>query len=371
MKYYLIAGEASGDLHGANLIRGLKKADAHPEVRAWGGDLMEAQGAVVVKHYRELAFMGFVEVVQNLRTILRNLKQCKSDILQFQPDALVLIDYPGFNLRIAKWAKKQGLKVIYYISPQIWAWHSSRVHGIKASVDLMFVILPFEQEFYARYDYPVVFTGHPLLDLIPGDAPAVDIRAIHPLDERPLIALLPGSRRQEISKMLPLFLQIAPTFPQYQFVIAAAPAIPEAFYRRIMATHQYTLPLLYGQTYPLLAHAHAALVSSGTATLETALFRVPQVVCYTANRLSYLIARRLANVAYISLPNLILNRPLLRELIQDDFNLAELERSLHHILMGDNRNQILQGYDELAAKLGTPGAAERAAGHLFSYLAKG
>ncbi len=371
MKYYFIAGEASGDLHGANLIRGLKTADAQASFRAWGGDLMQAQGAVIVKHYRDLAFMGFVEVVRNLRAILRNLKQCKADILQFQPDALVLIDYPGFNLRIATWAKKQGIKVIYYISPQIWAWHSSRVHGIKASVDLMFVILPFEQEFYARYNYPVVFTGHPLLDVIPGDAPTAGLSAQLSLDERPLIALLPGSRRQEINRMLPLFLQIAPKFPQYQFVVAAAPAIPEAFYRGIMATYQSEIPLLQGQTYPLLAHAHAALVSSGTATLETALFRVPQVVCYTGNRLSYLIARRLVKVPYISLANLILNRSLLRELIQDDFNLTELESSLHHILMEENRIQILQGYDELREKLGAPGAAERAAKRLFSFLSKG
>lgn len=371
MKYYLIAGEASGDLHGANLIRGLKKADAHPNFRAWGGDLMAAQGAEIVKHYRELAFMGFVEVVRNLPAILRNLKQCKADILQFQPDALVLVDYPGFNLRIAKWAKEQGLRVIYYISPQIWAWHSSRVHRIKASVDLMFVILPFEQAFYARYDYPVVFTGHPLLDVIPGDAPTVALSGIQPLDERPIIALLPGSRRQEIKRMLPLFLQIPPKFPQYQFVIAAAPAIPEAFYRDLMAACRCEVSLLQGQTYALLAHAHAALVSSGTASLEAALFKVPQVVCYTGNRLSYLIARRLVNVSYISLANLILDRPLLRELIQDDFNATELECSLHHILMEENRIRILQGYSELAAKLGRPGAAERAAKHLFSFLHRG
>jgi lipid-A-disaccharide synthase len=272
--------------------------------------------------------MGFVEVLKNLRTIVRNLRFCEQDILDYQPDALILIDYPGFNLRIAKWAKEQGIKVLYYISPQIWAWHTSRVHQIKATVDRMYVILPFEKEFYAKYNCEVDFVGHPLLDVVKGYAAAPDFRSKNGLTEAPIIALLPGSRKQEIIRMLSVMLEMAPLLPQYQFVIAGAPSMPVAFYEQILAEKQrpQNVKLVQKQTYDLLSQAEAALVTSGTATLETALFQVPEVVCYRGNNLSYQIAKRLISVKYISLVNLIVDKPLVKELIQNDFN-SKVEKS--------------------------------------------
>ncbi len=363
MKYYIIAGEASGDLHGSNLIRGLKAEDPDAVCRAWGGGLMEAAGGQLRKHYRELAFMGFWEVAKNIRTILGNIRFCKQDILDFQPDALILIDYPGFNLRIAKWAKSQGLRVYYYISPQLWAWHSSRVHGIKASVDRMFVILPFEEAFYRKYGYQADFVGHPLLDVI-GQAPEEGgFREKNGLDSRPIIALLPGSRRQEIERMLPVMLEVAPAFPDYQFVIAGAPSQEESFYKGIMDKSRAAawVRLVSNQSYALLRLAEAALVTSGTATLETALFGVPQVVCYKGSRLSYLIARRLVNVEFIALANLIAGREVVKELIQQDFNPARLKEELAKILEPGNRLRIREGYAQIRERLGQPGASGRTA----------
>lgn len=372
MKYYLIAGEASGDLHGSNLLKALREEDPQLECRAWGGDLLQESGATLVKHYRDLAFMGFIEVVKNLRTILRNLDFCKQDILQFQPDVLILIDYPGFNLRIAKWAKQNGIRVFYYISPQIWAWHTSRIHGIKASVERMFVILPFEKAFYARYGMDVDFPGHPLLDVTDHFQSDPAFRERNQLGPEPIIALLPGSRRQEISRMLPVYLAVIPHFPDYQFVIAGAPSIPDTFYHNLLdqSSSRQRAKLLTGQTYQILSHAHAALVTSGTATLETALFKVPEVVCYKGNPLSFLIARRLVNVRFISLVNLILDRLIVTELIQQECATERIASELKRLLDPAHRMQLKEDYAELIQALGTTGASQRAAKAMVAYLSE-
>jgi lipid-A-disaccharide synthase len=363
MKYYLIAGEASGDLHGSNLIKAIRQQDPAAECRIWGGDLMEAAGGVLVKHYRDLAFMGFVEVVRNLRTIMRNIAFCQKDIQAYQPDCLVLIDYPGFNLRIAKWAKPLGFKIVYYISPQIWAWHTSRVYEIKKNVDRMLVILPFEAEFYAKYDYAADFVGHPLLDVVTHYQPAPDFYTRNQIDYKPIIALLPGSRRQEISRMLDKMLAMAPLYPQYNFVIGAAPSMPLAFYEDILQERAQpsNVFIVQKQTYDLLSQAHAALVTSGTATLETALFKVPEVVCYRGGALSYWIARRLVDVKYISLVNLIADQLIVKELIQNDLTIPNLQQAFAEILEPIQRAKILEGYAFLHAQLGQPGASTRAA----------
>lgn len=370
MKYYLIAGEASGDLHGANLMKELKKQDPRAEFRCWGGDLMEAAGGHLVKHYRELAFMGFIEVVQNLRTILKNIRRCKEDIETYQPDALILIDYPGFNLRIAKWAGLQDLKVFYYISPQVWAWKARRVYDIQKYVDRMFVILPFEPDFYRKYDYEVHFVGHPLLDTLQDYTPPADFLPKNGLSEKPLIALVPGSRRQEIKTMLSIMLDMVDFFPAYQFAIAGAPSIPADFYRDILDHHPRAqqVRVLTGQTYDLISQAEAALVTSGTATLETALLGTPEVVCYRGNPLSYLIARQLVDIPYISLVNLILDRPLVRELIQKELNPQELKLALENILSEPGRSTVLAGYRELRAELGQQGASRRTAAGILEFL---
>ncbi len=369
MRYYLIAGEASGDLHGSSLVRALRQKDPAAAVRAWGGDLMAAAGAEVVKHYRDLAFMGFWEVAKNLPTILANFRSAKADILAWQPDVLILIDYPGFNLRMAKWAKSNGLRVFYYISPQLWAWHSSRVHLIKACVERMYVILPFEPEFYQRYDCEVEFVGHPLLDVVDSFQPPPAFRQMHGLDERPIIALLPGSRRQEISRMLEVMLQVVPHFPTHQFVIGAAPAIPKVFYQDIIHRSGLSgIHLVQGQTYALLRQAQAALVTSGTATLETALFDVPQVVCYRGSALSFWIARRLVNVSYISLVNLIADQPVVRELIQHELTAEHLRQELTLLLDETYAARIRQGYSLLRERLAPTGASQRTAARMVERL---
>jgi lipid-A-disaccharide synthase len=367
MKYYIIAGEASGDLHGANLIKSLKKQDSEAVIYAWGGDMMATEGAVLRKHYRDLAFMGFLEVVKNLRIILRNLAFCKKDILDFQPDVVIFVDYPGFNLRIAKWAKTQNLKTFYYISPQIWAWHTSRVHGIKKTVDKMFCILPFEKDFYQQYDYAVDFVGHPLLDVVAEakKQPLDDFRQQHGLDERPIIALLPGSRRQEVEKMLSIMMTVQPHFRDYQFVVAAASALPLSFYDNLLKNTEGG-KIVQNQTYPLLQIATAALVKSGTSTLETALFGVPEVVCYKGSKLSYAIAKRVIKVKYISLVNLISDREIVKELIQDDLTTENLVRELQNAL--DNQDVIKKQYDILRGLLGNAGASDKAAELMFKYL---
>ena len=369
MKYYIIAGEASGDLHGSNLIKAILRDDPRADIRCWGGDLMETAGAKLIKHYRDLAFMGFVEVLKNIRTILSNMRFCKQDILDFQPDALILIDYPGFNLRIAEWAAQHQIKVYYYISPQIWAWHSSRIKTIRRSVHQMYVILPFEKDYNQKQDYSVTWVGHPLLDVTQSFQPDPGFRERHQLDHRPIIALLPGSRKQEIQRMLEVMLTMVPRFPDYQFVIAGAPGMDQAFYQQILsALPEYPVPLISNQTYALLAQAQAALVTSGTATLETALFDVPQIVCYRGNPLSYQIARRLVDIKYISLVNLIADAPVVTELIQHECNPTRLEATLKQLLSPEKTREVKKGYAALRQILGEAGAAQRTAQAIISDL---
>lgn len=363
MKYYIIAGEASGDLHGSNLIKAIKVKDHDANIRCWGGDFMKAAGGTLVKHYKEMAFMGFLEVVTNINQIFRNIAFCKQDILQFNPDILVFIDYSGFNLRIASWAKEHQFRTHYYISPQIWASRESRIKNIKRDIDAMHVILPFEKEFYEnKHRFPVNFVGHPLIDAI-GKISGTDhksFKALNRLDpEKPIIALLPGSRKQEVQKMLTLMLSVTATFPDYQFVIAGAPSLDQEFYRPFLRSS--LVKLVFDQTYDLLSISHAALVTSGTATLETALFKVPQVVCYRANWISYQIAKRIITLKYISLVNLIMDREVVKELIQGELNHKNLQKELSKILEGAERNRQLEAYDELEKKLGGMGASEKAA----------
>lgn len=361
MKYYIIAGEASGDLHASNLMKEIKIKDPNAEFRCWGGDLMEAQGGEIVKHYRDLAFMGFAEVIMNLRTITKNLSFCKKDIQAYQPDCVIMVDYPGFNLQVAPFIKSLGIKIYYYISPQIWAWKTGRVHKIKKLVDKMFVILPFEEEFYQRYDYKVDFVGNPLLDSL-NNLPEVnkeEIKAKYGLDDRPIIAVLPGSRTQEIKVKLPLMLSVEKDFPDFQFVVAGAPSQPTENYKTIAGND---LKIVENRTYDLLRISHAALVTSGTATLETALLKVPEVVCYKGNALSYEIGKRVVkNIRFISLVNLIMDREVVKELIQYDLTYEKIKHELNLILNTPKRDQILKDYEELYHKLGGVGASERTA----------
>lgn len=369
MKYYLIAGEASGDLHGANLMRALAEIDPQAQFRFWGGDRMEAVGGKLIKHYRDLAFMGFWEVVTNLRTILRNIDLCKGDITAYQPDALIFIDYPGFNMRIAKWAKRQGIPTHYYISPQIWAWKENRIKAIRRDVDAMYVILPFEKDFYeGKHQYPVHFVGHPLLDAIAArrEVSMEVFKRENGLDERPIIALLPGSRKQEIAKMLSVMLSVVGSYHPYQFVIAGAPSLGYDFYRQFI--REENVHFVSGKTYDLLSHAHAALVTSGTATLETALFRVPEVVCYRGNWISYQIAKRVISLKYISLVNLIMDAPVVTELIQGDLNTRNLKVELDKLLDPAYRDKLQRDYQALRERLGNEGASRRTAQTIYDSL---
>jgi len=374
MKYYIIAGEASGDLHGSNLITELRKQDPHADVRCWGGDLMAAAGATVVKHYKDLAIMGFAEVLMNLRTIFRNLDFAKKDILAFNPDALIFIDYPGMNMRIAKWAREQQqtgaarFRIIYYISPQVWAWKEGRVKQIRSSVDKMLVILPFEKEFYRKWDYEVEYVGHPLVEVIDK------VRAQpagSPQFSKPVIALLPGSRQQEIHKKLPVMLRVSEWFPDYQFVVALAPGLDEAFYEELLAPYPH-VAAVRNQTYSLLLTARAACVTSGTATLETALFGVPEVVCYKGSPISYQIARRLIKVKYISLVNLIMDKLVVHELIQDELTPENLRRELDDLLHNPERQQRLAvDYRQLHEMLSQGGhASANAANSILEFLSQ-
>jgi len=376
MKYYFIAGEASGDLHGSNLIKELHRLDANANIRCWGGDLMQAAGAKLVKHYKELAFMGFVEVLVNLSTILKNLSFCKKDILQFKPDVLVLIDYPGFNLRITEWAKQQGIKVMFYISPQVWAWKENRVKKMKQTIDHMMVILPFEKKYFKnKWNWDVEYVGHPLVQVIDefkkkveagetiagnsqvttGNSPLTSHATS--LSSKKMIALLPGSRKQEILKKLPIMLEVSRAFPQYQFVVAKAPGQEDAFYEALLKPYP-NVEAVAGKTYYLLAQASAALVTSGTATLETALFGVPEVVCYKGSSISYQIARRLIKVKYISLVNLIMDKLVVKELIQNDLTVENATRELRGLLEDKERQeQLQQDYAALKAILSAGGNA--------------
>ncbi len=365
MKYYIIAGEASGDLHGSNLIKELKKLDSHAQLRCWGGDLMEGAGATVVKHYKELAFMGFAEVIKNLPTILNNLKFCKEDIEAFHPDVLVLIDYPGFNLRIAKWAKEKGNKVIYYISPQVWAWKESRVKLIRQVVDKMLVILPFEKEYFEnKWNYKVEYVGHPLVQVINDYLASLSSEKKEP----PVIALLPGSRKQEIAKKLPVMLEASKAFPNYQFIVAKATSLDDDFYSLFLNKYP-GVRTVTNQTYALLSSATAALVTSGTATLETALFGVPQVVCYKGSSISYQIAKRLVKIKYISLVNLIMEKEVVKELIQDELTVANLTKELDNLLNNAGKQKQMDvDYTALRKLLQQGNASEKAAAIIVEFL---
>ncbi|MFK8037034.1 MAG: lipid-A-disaccharide synthase [Crocinitomicaceae bacterium] len=370
MKYFLIAGEASGDLHGSNLMRALKQSDANANFQYWGGDQMKSVDGKLKKHINTLAFMGFVEVLFNLRTILKNIKTCKNQIEAFKPDVLILIDYPGFNLRIANFAKTKGLRVHYYISPQIWAWKQNRVHKIKRVVDAMYTILPFEKEFYQKFNVEVDYVGHPLVDAIQDfKTKALSLetfRVSYDLTEQPILAVLPGSRNQEIKTKLPIMLAAAKAFNNYQVIIAGAPNKDKSFYHDIIGNEHTTI--IENDTYNLLNSANLAMVTSGTATLETALFKVPQVVCYKANGVSYQIAKRLVKVKYISLVNLIMDKSVVAELIQDELTVSNIITELRKL---ENDNvEILLDYHNLEKILGGGGASKKVAELIYAASTK-
>lgn len=372
-KLYIISGEASGDLHGSNVMRELYAQNPDLDIRFWGGDKMIAVGGTCAKHIRELAFMGFVEVLMNLRTILKNIRFCKADIEQFKPDAILLIDYPGFNMRIAEWAKQKGIKVYYYISPTVWAWKEKRVEKIRRDVFKLFVILPFEKAFYAKHNYDVEYVGHPLLDEIENYQKAgnFELKLDLEKDKRPIVAVLPGSRKQELKSKLPVMLSLVDAFPQFRFVIAGAPNMEPEFYDAFIGNKK--VEIVYGQTYPLLQHAETAVVTSGTATLETALFEVPQVVCYKGNPISIAIARRLVNIEFISLVNLILNKEVVKELIQKDCSEEKLKEEFIAILPGqEKRKSIESNYKRLKEMLGKEaneaGASKKVATELLKTI---
>ncbi|HOD10854.1 MAG TPA: lipid-A-disaccharide synthase, partial [Flavobacterium sp.] len=354
--------EASGDLHGSNLMRALYLEDSKADIRFWGGDLMQEVGGTLVKHYRLLAFMGFAEVVMNLKTILNNITFCKKDIEKFNPDVIIFIDYPGFNMRIAKWAKQKGIKTHYYIAPQIWAWKENRIKAVKRDFDKLFVILPFEKDFFeVKHNFPVDFVGHPLIDAIHNrkKTDEVQFRKENNLDEKPIIAILPGSRKQEISKMLSVMLSVVNDFTDYQFVIAGAPSQEFEFYQQFLTTKN--VKFVSNKTYDLLSISTAALVTSGTATLETALFKVPEVVCYKGGWISYQIAKRIITLKYISLVNLIMDSEVVTELIQKECNQKRIKEELSKLLETTYRNKLLANYDILETKLGGLGASQKTA----------
>jgi len=363
MRYYLIAGEASGDLHASNLMKALKVKDPNAQFRFWGGDLMQAVGGVQVTHYQELAFMGFWEVFKNITTLSKFIKKCKQDIAAYNPDVLILVDYAGFNLRIAPFAKKMGIPVHFYIAPKVWAWNEKRVQKLKKFIDELYVIFPFEKDFFEKkHHYPVHYVGNPLQDVIVGRRP-IDGKAFrekYQLGEKPIIVLLPGSRSQEIKHMLPLMTKMANHFVDYQFVIAGAPKKDRSFYTEI--SNNKNIGFVPNQTYDLLSISYAALVTSGTATLETALFKIPQVVCYKSSKLSYFIAKSLVkDLKYISLVNLVMDAPIVTELIQNQYNKTLLQKELIKILDHKNRNTIFENYLALEEKLGGKGASENVA----------
>jgi lipid-A-disaccharide synthase len=365
MKFYIIAGEASGDLHGSNLMKELKKRDQNAEFRFWGGDLMLEQADNIARHYRELAYMGLVEVLQNLGKIIRNIRFCKNDINSFKPDAVILIDYPGFNLRIARFAKQQGFRVYYYISPKVWAWKQSRVETIKTCVDKMFVILPFEIDFYKKHNFDVDYVGNPILDSIDNKTKSLvskqEFITDNNLDNKPIIALLPGSRKQEINKIIPVMLEIAGQYPEHQFVIAATLAIPADYYRSLIPDDS-GINIVYDQTYALLKHSFVAVVTSGTATLEAALLNVPEVVGYITSKLSYKVGIRFVRVPYISLVNLIMGKEVVREFIQDEMTGKTIKQELDRLMFDvEYRENMLKDFSELKKVIGKPGASKRVA----------
>jgi lipid-A-disaccharide synthase len=369
MKYYLVAGEASGDLHGANLMKALKEKDPQAQFRFFGGDLMLAEGGELVKHYSDMAFMGFAEVIINLRTILKNLKSCKNDIAAWQPDVLILIDFPGFNLKIAEFAKANGIMVCYYISPKVWAWNQKRVLKIKRIVDHLFCILPFEVDFYKQWGMQVDYVGNPLLDAVAAFKPDTDFYKNHQLNDKKIVALLPGSRKQEISRLLPDMVAVARSWPDYQFVVAGAPTFDQTYYDQYLKNSG--IKILFNATYDLLNNAHTAIVASGTANLETALFDVPQIVVYKGNPISITIARAVIRIRFISLVNLIMDDGVVKELIQQDCNPKKIAEELDLIVNNKAyRHKMLVNYKKLHDKMGAPGASEKTAGLIIRYTSQ-
>jgi lipid-A-disaccharide synthase len=367
MKYYIIAGERSGDLHGSNLIKAIRKHDTEAEIRAWGGDLMQATGATIVTHYADMAFMGFWEVIKNIGTITGFLKKCKSDIIDYQPDVLILIDYAGFNMRMARFAKEHNFKTFYYISPKVWAWNQKRALKIKKYIDQLYVIFPFEVSFFKKYNYQAHYVGNPLLDAIADFKPNPNFLSVNRLNNKPIVALLPGSRRQEVEQMLSVMLSLQNQFTDYQFVVAGVRNLPQSLYDKLL--NNTDTKIVFDSAYDLLSVATAALVTSGTATLETALFNVPQVVCYKGSWLSFQIAKLLIRVPYISLVNLITDNEAVKELIQDQLNTQNLTTELQKIVLnGSERAKQLADYAFLQTKMGEVGASERAGGLMVEYL---
>ncbi len=373
MKYYLIAGEASGDTHGALLMKALKKEDPEAQFRVWGGDLMEEAGGELVKHYKDHAFMGIAEVVVHLKTIRKNIAYCKQDLAQYQPDVVIFIDYSGFNLRIAKFAKQIGLRTFYYVAPQIWAWRQYRIKDIKKYLDRVFIIFPFEKDFYAKHNYKADFVGYPLIDTIEEKVKnSPDFNTFiekNNLPDTPIVALLPGSRKQELSNMLPVMVKMIDKFKNYQFVIAGTSSIDRSFYDSFLENRPVNI--VFNQTYDLLFNARAALVTSGTATLETALLKVPEVVCYKTSWLTYRVVKTLIKIRFISLTNLVMDKEIVKELIQHEFTAENLKKELH-LLLNDNehRKKMLTHFDELTKKLGNGGAPARAAKIMYQDLKK-
>ena len=372
MNYYVIAGEPSGDLHGSNLLKALKEVDTEATFRCWGGDLMQAQGGEIIVHYKKIAFMGFVEVILNLKTILKNISFCKADILRHKPDALILIDYPGFNLRIAKWAKKQGIRVFYYISPTIWAWKENRIKTVKECVERMYVILPFEKKFYADRGVEVEYYGHPLADVLRLEQQKMssreDFLRKYNLNDKPIIALLPGSRIQELTYILPVMMQVIQYFPNYQFVIAATSSLPKNLYEAESKGHPVTI--ITNDTYSIMHHAHVGLIKSGTSSIEAALFKLPHVVCYLGNGTSFYIAKKLVSVKYVSLVNIILDRLVLTELLQQDFTIPKIVEELKAIATGPKRNEVLNDYNILIGLLQDENISTKIATSIYTRLQK-
>lgn len=370
MKYYLIAGEASGDLHGASLMKEIKLLDAQAEFRFWGGDLMAAEGGTMVSHYKERAYMGFFEIIKHLPQVFMNISKCKKDILEYRPDKVIFIDYAGFNLRIAPFVHSKGIETHFFISPKLWAWNEKRVTKVKKCIDRMYTIFPFETEFYEKHQYSQsLYVGNPLKDYILKFKANPDFREQNGLDERPVVAILPGSRTQEIERMLPIMLTVCSYFPEYQFVIAGAPNFNEQYYKDYLLDEEVTV--VYGNTYELLKISQAALVTSGTATLETALFGVPQVVCYKTGAFNYFLAKRLIKLKFISLVNLIMDKEIVKELIQDDLTYLQLRAELDKILHGSkNRKLLLDDYHHLQETLGPVGACKRTANAIYRYQKK-
>ena len=376
MRYFIIAGEASGDLHGSNLIKGIREMDKEAQIRCWGGDLMKEAGAELIRHYKEGAIMGFVEVVANLGKLAKNLQDCKNDIVKYNPDAVILIDYPGFNFRIAKFAKERGMRVFYYIAPKVWAWKEKRVHKLKKYVDRLFIIFPFEIEYFKKWGIDAIYRGNPLLDSVDNHSSSEESKEA--FEQRcgigsaeKTVALLAGSRRSEIKYLLPRMMQVAGRYPEYRFLMACAPSMEREFYEGIIGNKCSNIKLLFGETYSILRHSDAAIISSGTASLEAALIGVPQVVCYGGNEISYQIARSVVKLKYISLANLIMDKGLFKELIQHDCTPQKISAELDNLLGNSAyREKMLADYRDVRSILGGKGASAKVASAMIEELEK-